>query len=305
MSLFDHLEELRYRIIRVLYALVVSMVIGYFLAPWPLEWLSEPIERAHAQLMLEQSKDSLIIEVSPDGSMRMRDTLALDRLTNRTAIEFHRPGTESPPVRWVPGGTPALFYMHPMDPFMIRLKAAFIIGLILSMPAILYHVWAFVAPGLLARERRFAMPVILTGSLLFPIGAAFAYFMMDVTLNFFASFVMGGAGMMNDARTYLGFTLAMMLAFGLVFELPLGLVIATRMGLVTVEWMAARRRMIFVVILVVAAVATPSGDPFTMLAMGLPLYLLFEVAMIVSRILERQEQREAAQADEAPPNGTS
>ncbi|MBI1291121.1 twin-arginine translocase subunit TatC [bacterium] len=300
MSLFDHLEELRGRIITSLMAFSVCVVIGYFLAPWPLDWLSEPIERAHADLVLRQQKQTLIIDVATDGTMRLRDQTALDRIDTHTAFEFHRPGTDKAPVRWAPGVTPSLFYMHPMDPFMIRVKAAMIIGLILSLPVILYQLWMFINPGLHAHEKRFALPVIVTGTVLFPVGAAFAFFMMEVTLDFFASFVMGGAGMMNDASTYLGFTLAMMLAFGLVFELPLGLVIATRMGLVSVDWLAGRRRIIFVVILVVAAVATPSGDPFTMLAMGLPLYLLFEVAMIVSRVLEREDREREAKLTAGP-----
>jgi sec-independent protein translocase protein TatC len=299
MSLLDHLEELRARIIRALYAFAVGVVIGYFLAPWPLEWLSAPMERAHAAALAQQQARVIDLDVGEDGALRLREPGAIARLDRKTVLRFHVDGME--PVEYRPQQTPSLFYISPMDPFMIRLKAAIIIGIVLALPVILYQTWAFVAPGLLASERRFALPVITAGSILFPLGAAFAFFLLEVTLRFFSTFVMGNAAMMNDARAYLGFALSMMLAFGVVFELPVAIVIATRMGLVTVDWLAERRRYIFVFLMVLSAVATPSGDPFTMMAMALPLYLLFEIALQISRMLDQGRLNDSESLDSDDP----
>jgi len=174
-----------------------------------------------------------------------------------------------------------------------------VLGVLFALPVILWEIWSFVAPGLVPSERRFALPVIAAGTILFPIGALFAYFMLGVTLQVLSAFSFGETPVMNDATEYLSFVLMMMLAFGVVFELPVGIVIATRLGLVSVAWLASRRRYVFVVLLLVAAVVTPTQDPITLFAMALPLYVLFEASLIVSRFFERPSAR-VASAEAAP-----
>jgi sec-independent protein translocase protein TatC len=285
MHLLDHLEELRTRLFRSIVALALATLIGYFVAPWPLQWLAAPLERIQQAAEVARPQTALRLSMGPDGTLRVEDPAAVAALGTVTRIDIAR--ADGKPVRFHLRDTPTLLYLRPMDPFLIRLKASFVIGLMLAMPVLLFQLWGFIGPGLLPSERRLALPMAVSGSVLFPVGATFAYFLLDVTLEFFAGFAMAGATMMNDANAYLGFALSMMLAFGVVFQLPLVVVLATRVGLVSTSWLAERRRIIFVSILILSAVVTPSGDPFTLMAMGLPLYLLFEIALFACRVLDR------------------
>lgn len=292
LSLLDHLEELRSRLFRCVMALAVAVCVGYGLAPYFLDLLTRPLATTQRVLAEQALTGSLRVDVAEDGTLRVRDVAELATLSEHTRLEFYRPGAKEPLATWFAAPQASLLYLRPMDPFVIRLKASVVVGIILALPIILYQVWAFVAPGLLPSERKLALPAIVSGSLLFPAGALFAYFLLDVTLQFLAGFQMDNSVMMNDAQAYLGFALTMMLAFGAVFELPLVMVIATRVGILSPQWLASNRRIVFVVLLVLSAVVTPTGDPLTLMAMTLPLYLLFEVALWISLALERGDQQE-------------
>jgi sec-independent protein translocase protein TatC len=289
MSLLQHLEELRLRLIRCIIAVIAGVLLGYFLAPWPLAWLTAPLIFAQREQVKTTTQEFIRIEVAEDGTLRLiaTDLKALAEAKTTPAIAFHRPGVIEPEYVLYSTPTSPLVYLRPMDPFMIRLKAAVVLGVLFALPLILWEIWSFVAPGLVPAERRFAVPVIAAGTILFPIGASFAYFMLGMTLQVLSAFSFGDTPVMNDATEYLSFVLMMMLAFGIVFELPVGIVIATRLGLVSVAWLASRRRYVFVVLLLLAAVVTPTQDPITLFAMALPLYVLFEASLIVSRFLER------------------
>jgi sec-independent protein translocase protein TatC len=296
-TFIEHLEELRERIIKSLLAFALAVVVGYFVAPWPLQWLTLPILRAYDQFaQAEQKAPAFEIEVGDDGVLKLRNAGSLQQMQHASAIDFYTTASATPVASWQARRTTPLLYLRPMDPFVIRLKAAVFVGILLYLP-----IWAFISPGLLRNEKRFAIPLIIAGSLLFPIGAAFAYFLLDVTLRFFTQFVTEYAVPFNDARAYLGFVITMMLAFGLIFELPLFVVLAVRAGLVEVQWLADRRKYIFIGLLVAAAAITPSGDPATLLALTAPLYLLFEAALIVSRFLERKDAQELSDEDSEAP----
>lgn len=284
LTLIEHLEELRVRILRCIAVFSVMVCIGYAVAPWPLDWLTKPMVNAYPP----KPPDSVLqLVVQPDGTLKVADPASLANLGPHMAVEIRAEGAEKPLAHWEPERPAALLYLKPTDPLFIRVKAAVVLGVLFSIPVIIYEIWAFLAPGLVARERRFALPVIVAGSLLFPLGAGFAWFLLDVTLSFLASYSSENAAPMNDMNAYLSFVLFMMLAFGAVFELPLLVVLATRAGLVTVGWLAKRRKIIFVFLLVLAAFITPSGDPFTLMALAGPLYLLFEVALLVSWLMDR------------------
>jgi len=305
LSFLDHLEELRSRLLKSLLAVVLGCFAGYVLAPVPLEWRARPVVEAQRAHIQSELRPALQLEVAEDGTLRLRNPNALATLNDTPTIEFYSPGVEEPIRRWVSSPGPAIIYLRPMDPFVIRIKAAVVIAIILALPVILFQGWSFIGPGLLPGERRLALPLIIAGSLLFPLGAAFAYYMLDVTLTFFSTFVMENAMVQNDAKAYLGFALTMMLAFGAVFELPLGVVLAIRVGLVTTTWLAERRKYIFIVLLTISAIVTPSGDPITLLAMALPLHLLFELSLVASRILDRMAAREAARSESDTDSGAS
>ena len=288
LTLIEHLEELRGRILRCLFVLGITVCIGYAIAPWPLAWLTKPMLDAYP----ERPPDQVVqLVVEPDGTLKLQNQAALAKMGPHTALEILQPGAEKPLARWE-GERPApLLYLSPTDPLMIRVKAALVLGLLFAIPIIIHEIWGFLAPGLMPRERRFAMPVIVAGSILFPTGATFAWFLLDVTLKFLASYSTDNAAPLNDMNAYLSFVLFMMLAFGAVFELPLLVVLATRAGLVTVGWLAKRRKIIFVLLLVLAAFITPSGDPFSLMALGGPLYILFEIALLVSWLMDRSSKK--------------
>jgi sec-independent protein translocase protein TatC len=190
--------------------------------------------------------------------------------------------------------------------FFLKLKIAFIIGLVLSAPVWLYQLWAFVAPGLYQRERRWTYAFLGAAIPLFFVGVALAYLTVDKGLSIFLSFVADDVSALITVDNYLGYVLAMLLVFGLTFELPLFVVILNLAGVLTFERIRKSQRMIIFGVFVFAAVATPSGDPFTMLALALPTLLLFEVATVLAFFNDRRKARRPDQYtglsdDEAAP----
>jgi sec-independent protein translocase protein TatC len=175
--------------------------------------------------------------------------------------------------------------------FFIHLKIAFIIGLVLSAPIWLYQLWAFVAPGLYHRERRWTYAFLGTAVPLFAFGTALAYLTVDKGLRIFLSFVPADVSALITVDHYLGYVLVMLLVFGLTFELPLFVVILNLAGVLTFARIKKSQRMIIFGVFVFAAVATPSGDPFTMLALALPTLLLFEVATVLAFFNDRRKAR--------------
>lgn len=287
LSLLEHLEELRSRLIQGIGALLLAMVAGYFIAPYVLDLLVKPVIRAQGFVEQSRQVSALTLTVREDGTLVFLGNPTAEELGEVTRLEFWFEGMEEPVALFGNKAPAPLLYLRPIDPFMIRLKASLFVGLFLAMPFLLYQFWAFIAPGLVARERRVVLPLIVAGTLLFPLGATFAYFILDFALRFFSSFVIESSVMFNDANAYLGFVLTMMLAFGILFELPLALVLAMHAGIVTPEWLAARRKYIFILLLLASALITPTGDPVSLMALALPLQFLFEVSLIVGRILHR------------------
>ncbi|WP_433188995.1 twin-arginine translocase subunit TatC [Actinoallomurus sp. CA-150999] len=178
--------------------------------------------------------------------------------------------------------------------FFLNLKIALIVGVVLASPIWLYQLWAFVAPGLYQRERRWTY-IFLTASVPLFVGGAFlAYVTLDKGLGILLSFVPHGTTALVTVTSYLGYAVAMLLIFGVTFELPLFVVILNLAGVLTHARIKKSRRLIIFGLFVFAAVATPSQDPFTMLALALPTVVLFEVAEVIAYIHDR---RKAARPD--------
>ncbi len=175
--------------------------------------------------------------------------------------------------------------------FFLKLKVAFIIGLVLSAPVWLYQLWAFVAPGLYNRERRWTYTFLGASIPLFFVGVALAYVTVDKGLRIFLGFVPDDVSALITVDKYLGYVLAMLLVFGLTFELPLFVLVLNLAGVLTFQRIKKSQRMIVFGVFVFAAVATPSGDPFTMLALAVPTLLLFEVATVIAFFNDRRKAR--------------
>lgn len=168
------------------------------------------------------------------------------------------------------------------DGFFLQLKISVIVGAVISSPIWLYQIWAFVAPGLYRRERRYTYAFLAVSGPLFAAGAALAYLTLDKGLGILLSFVPHDTTAIIHINSYLGYAIAMLLIFGLSFELPLFVVILNLAGVLTHARIRRSRRYMLFGIFVFAGVATPSQDPFTMIALALPTIVLFEVAEIVA-----------------------
>ncbi|MDP5239720.1 twin-arginine translocase subunit TatC [Uliginosibacterium sp. 31-16] len=172
--------------------------------------------------------------------------------------------------------------------FLVPMKVTAWVALLLAMPFVLYQAWAFIAPGLYAHEKRLAIPLLVASCLLFVCGMAFAYFVFFPGMfRVMASFTPEGVAWMTDIDKYLSFVMGMFLAFGLTFEVPVAVVLLVLMGVMSVEKLVAIRRYVIVGAFVVAAVVTPP-DVTSQLALAIPMCLLYEVGILVARMLERK-----------------
>jgi sec-independent protein translocase protein TatC len=177
--------------------------------------------------------------------------------------------------------------------FTAPLKLAIYVALFVAMPYILTQLWGFVSPGLYKREKRFAVPLLVSSIVLFYVGVAFAYFfVLPRAFHFFVNYAPQEVAVTPEINIYLDLALGWFLAFGIAFEVPVVVVLLTMTGLVTVEKLAASRGYVVIGIFVVAAVLTPP-DIFSQFAMAVPMWLLFEAGLLFSRIINRKRPENA------------
>jgi sec-independent protein translocase protein TatC len=187
-----------------------------------------------------------------------------------------------------------LVYTHPGDGFSILLQTAIMAGVVIALPVIVWQVYAFLSPALHRHEKRIAIPVILGAVLLFVAGAALAwYFVLPMTLKFLSGIGDEAFDQMITVSEYFGFVTSMVLAMGAVFELPIAVLLLSVFGLVTPQFLAKFRRHALLGSYVVAAIITP-GDLFiTSIALMVPLYMLYELSIILSFLVVRKKARQA------------
>jgi len=243
MPFLDHLEELRWRLIWSLLAVIVCAVAGFFLVT---------------------RLDVLGLLVAP--------------------IKPFLHGSK-------------LKYLSPTEPFFITLKLAISVGLVLASPIVIYQIWAFLSPALMPAEKRYIVPALYLGLVLFAAGVAMSYeIVLPMTLSFTMGFQTESLEQSIVIGEYLSFVTRLLLAFGGVFELPVVILILSAMGLVTPEFLASKRRHAIVIITVLASVLTP-GDVITLtLMMMVPLILLYEFSIFLSRLVRRRKAAAAAAA---------
>ena len=184
-------------------------------------------------------------------------------------------------------GSCSLFVTSPLDGLSLRVKIALFGGLVLASPVILFQIWRFVTPGLKATERRYAIPFVLSAFLLFLLGAATAYITLPHALGWLKS--VGGPNLQTiyDPIPYLGLIILMMTIFGLTFEFPVVLVSLELARVVTPARLLRSWRWAVIIIVVVAAVFTPSSDPFSMFALALPLVVFYFLSIGIGKLLGR------------------
>ena len=241
MTLIEHLEELRHRVVLAFIALLGGAVVGWFLYPTFINIVTHPFCDYVMSLPTDQRP--------PTGC----DLVASGAL----------------------------------DQFSVKLKVVFALGLFVALPVILYQLWAFIVPGLTSRERRMAVPFIASSMVLFSLGAFVAYLTLPHALEFLLGFAGDKFTNLISGSSFIGFVVVMTLAFGVSFEFPILLIFLGMAGVLSSAKLRAWRRYAIVLISVFAAVITPSSDPYSMLALMIPMLLFYEAAIIVIRLLKK------------------
>ena len=243
MTVVEHLDELRRRLLISLIAIGVASIVGFVFNDQIFDALLRPYREAI---------EALPPDARPPGALAGQ-----------------------------------LVYSGPVDPFLTFIKIGFFSGLFIALPVVLYQLWRFVTPGLTKRERRLAIPFVISSFVLFLGGLAFAYITVERGLGFLLSF--GGKQLVPllTVDRYFSFLILLALGFGLSFEFPLLMIFLAGARLISTAQMRRWRRYVWMGTVVFAAVITPTQDPVTMLLMWVPLVLLYEGAILVARLLKR------------------
>jgi sec-independent protein translocase protein TatC len=186
-----------------------------------------------------------------------------------------------------------------LDPFALRLKVAGYGALFLAMPVILWQLWRFIAPGLYKKERRYALAFTISSLLLFLMGASIAYWTLSKAVDFLVRVAGPSVDVRSGPQEFFKLSMFMMLAFGVGFLFPVFLVALQMVGVVTPQRLSSWRRQAILLITIIAAGITPSGDPFSMFALAIPMYVFYEASILIGRILGRRKRTRARKADEA------
>ncbi len=199
----------------------------------------------------------------------------------------------APLMSVLPQGT-KLIATGVITPFMVPLKVTLFVSFLIALPYVLYQAWAFVAPGLYQHEKRLAAPIIATSVAMFGLGMAYCYYVVfGLVFRFIAGFAPDSVNVAPDIDAYFNFVLGLFLAFGLTFEVPVVVVLLARFGIADVERLKAARPYVIVGAFIVAAIFTPP-DVISQLLLAVPLCLLYEVGIQLSRFVGRRAEAEAA-----------
>ncbi|RIQ18910.1 twin-arginine translocase subunit TatC [Jiangella rhizosphaerae] len=192
-----------------------------------------------------------------------------------------------------------------MDPLVVPLQIAMLTGIVFGAPVWIYQLWAFVTPALYRNEKKWALAVIGAAVPMFGLGVVLAIWLMPRAMEFLLNFTPMDFTNIVDFRSYLSFSIRLVLVFGIGFLLPIFVVLLNATGVLRHETLSAARRWVIVGIFAFGAVATPTGDPLSLMVLSTPMWLLFEIAVVVCRIMDKRRDRGAGAQladDEATPD---
>jgi len=267
MSFIDHLEALRWHIVRALiFVMSAAILIFVFIDP------------IFANVIMGPTRNDFIsyrLLCSLSHMLRMGDSLCM------------------PPIKM------SLQVTSVSGTFMSSISIAFVGALILAVPYLVFEVWKFVKPALKQNELKYTRGVIFWVSLFFFLGAAFGYFLMaPFTFNFLANYTLGSIGMLDYRPTlsdYLDTLIDITLGAGLAFELPMASWVLSKMGIITPAFLRTYRKYAYVVLLIIAAIITPSPDWGSQLVVVIPLVLLYEISIMISARVAKSEAKKMAE----------
>ncbi len=195
----------------------------------------------------------------------------------------------SPLMNQLPEGF-TMVAIRPASPFLTPFKTAFFVALFAAMPIVIYQVWAFVAPGLYKREKKVALPLVLSSIFLFYAGAAFAYFVVfPLMFSFFAAATPQGVAMMTDIGEYLDFVVVLFFVFGLAFEVPIAILMLVGAGIVSPQSLGSKRPYILLGAFTLGMLVTPP-DMISQTLLAVPMYLLYEIGILMARLMIRKRE---------------
>ncbi len=236
---------------------------------------------------------------SPDESKEMSFLEHLEELRRRILISILFIAIASifgyvlgkPALAFLSGPVGNLYFFSPTEAFVVRLKVAGVIGLFFSIPFLLFQLWLFIKPGLYQRERKYAFPLIFSGTVLFYLGALFALLVgLPIGIKVLMSF--GGDALIGliNANRYINFALLLVVSFALLFQLPIVTIFLVKLGVIDPNSLKKRRKEVIVGIFVVVAIITPSVDMVSLLLMAVPLVILFEVSIWASILFVKRRK---------------
>lgn len=188
---------------------------------------------------------------------------------------------------------PVVYFMAPTEAIMVRIKISLIVGVLVGIPVILYQLWMFVGPGLLKREIKIVAPIVISATIFFLGGASFCFFLiLPFAMQFLLSYGTANMQPLISIDSYMSFAGMLILAFGLIFELPVVSFILGRVGIITSKMLSHWRRYAIIIILIVAAILTPTPDMINQLLLAGPLYILYEISILVVWLTGKKRKEE-------------
>jgi sec-independent protein translocase protein TatC len=319
LSLIEHLDELRTRLIYCIAAFIVCFAICYWQNQWLLETVNKPLQSTQNLDGKKRSKDPLEeaarFQIRSGAAQKQavaafrsasrfygalatnRDLSPLERALARDAAVQNAAAADKQAA--AAAAVPTNRGRQPItlgvtEPFVTTFTVAAYAAILLSLPIILWQAYAFVLPAFSPAERRVALPLMLMVPALFLAGVAFGYFVaLPRAINFLQNFNDQSFDILIRAADYYKFSVVLLLVIGLLFQIPVGVLAVTRLGVISARQLGRNRGYVILALAIVAAVATPTPDPVTMLIAMAPLVILFELSILLARFFERRAERRA------------